>query len=236
MLTCSSLLRKAGIGALALVFSFQAMAAPTLSHERVACIPPGENAKVTVKVLSDGGLSFVRVYYHAAQYQGDYYLEMRRGEGNVFWAVLPKPKSETKDVVYRFVAMDGEGKKANSEDFKVSVSSPCSSPLNTEETAFANNLVIGIVDMSLPVVPQGFKCDGVVSKIAVKDGEDGVLMPHDECRQILAAAAGVAPVAAGLLIGGAVAAVGTGIVISSGGGETQPVSPARPAANPTSPR
>jgi hypothetical protein len=140
---------------------------------------------------------------------------------------LPLPKKETKNVVYKFVVVDGDGKDYKTESFTVPVASPCSIPLSGEEKAYGDNLVIGLVDMSQPVVPEGFKCEGVIGKITV----EGVLMPHDECRLALAALVPVVPPGVFLAIGAA-AAIGGGIIISqSGGDDTTPVSPARPAAN-----
>lgn len=86
---------------------------------------------------------------------------------------------------------------------------------------------MGLLSDTLNPVPEGFKCDGIIGKVIV----DGTLMPHDECYRVpAAAAAGSGVPTTALLIGGAVAAVGAGIIISNNSGTDEPISRSRPAA------
>ncbi len=218
------------VGVILTAFSLQAAAPPRIEHDKLACVPPGDNAKVAVAITSESPLAAVRVYFRAEQAEGEHYLEMRRGGNGTYWAVLPKPKKETKTVLYRIVAKTIQGGEAKTEEFSVSVASPCNPALNQEEEAYGSNLVMGLLSDQISAIPEGFKCEGIIGKISV----EGVLLPHDECRQYLAAAAATsAATTTALIVGGAAAAVGAGIIISnSGGGSEAPVSRSRPPAAP----
>lgn len=204
-------------------------APPKITHDKITCVPAAGNAKIAANITSSSAITSARVYFRSAvKNSGDYYLELRQGEAGAYWAVLPYPHAETTAVQYRIVAKDGDGKEAGTETYTVSTSSSCVLALSADEAKYANNLVIGLTSDAQSTVPDGFLCKGIVSKITVA----GELKPHEECRQVLAAATSKKIPTAVWILGGA-AVVGGGAIIvnnNTGGGGGAPVSPARPAA------
>lgn len=195
---------------------------PRIQHERLTCVPSDGNARVKANISAGSPLTSVRLYFRAAQWSRDYYLEMRRGDAGLFWAVLPVPESGTKAVQYRIVTRDGDGFEASTDSIVVPTDSNCTVNLTDEEKRYANNLVIGLTNDQQNAIPDGFKCVGLVSKITV----NGELRPNDECRKVPAAL---------WITGGAAALVGGGVIISNpGGGGGPPVSSPRPV--PAAPR
>lgn len=197
---------------------------PKILHEKLPCVPPDGNARITMRVTSTSPVSSARVYFKSVRYDRDYFLEMRRQPDGTFWAMLPLPEDETKNVQYRLVVKDSEGMVA-SKDFVAPVDSPCAQNPTEEEERFSKNLVIGLTENEQPVVPEGFRCVGVVSKITV----EGEMIPHEECRQLLAYYRRI-PVGV-WIAGGLAAGTGTILIIK---GKDKPVSPSRPSAAPAS--
>ncbi len=198
---------------------------PKIAHVQIACVPEDGNALITVNVTFSSPIVSARVYYHSvAKTSGDYYLELRQGQAGRYWGVLPIPLDETKRVQYRIVVKDADGQVATSESYNVPTSTPCPVTLNAEETRYANNLVIGLTSDSQPAIPDGFRCKGVVIKITPQ----GELMPNEECRKVLAAAAGGIPTVLWALGGASVAAGGAAIAVNNAGCNCPPVSTARP--------
>jgi hypothetical protein len=173
--------------------------------------------------VSDPATS-VRVYYHAVGTPEEYYEEMRLNPGGGYWEMLPIPKGDTKGIIYRIQETDADGKVLSSLEAPVPVTNTCPLVVPTsDESKFANNLVIGQTADKQTTVPPGFKCDGIVSKITVA----GDLKSNDECRKY----------PAGLLIGAAaLGLVGAGVAVDefvvvptvSTRGIPPPVSQARP--------
>ena len=190
---------------------------------RISAVPVGGNARITATVPPGSTVSSARVYFNAADEKVEYYLEMVRGDGGSFWAVLPIPKSATKEVQYRVVLRDAEGKETAAARERVPVSSANEPPLTEAEQRYAKNLVIGITDPSVPLLPTGFECYGVVSAINVR----GELIPNEVCRKTIIPPA--------LWVGAGTAAAVAGAVIIRNGGEKLPVSPSRPSPPPRNP-
>ena len=190
---------------------------------RISAIPAGGNARITASVPPGSTVSSARVYFNAADEKVEYYLEMVRGDSGSFWAVLPIPKSETKDVQYRVALRDAEGKESAAPRERVPVSSSNEPQLTEAEQRYAKNLVIGITDPSVPLLPEGFECYGVVSAINVR----GELIPNEVCRRTIIPPA--------LWVGAGTAAAVAGAVIIRDDGEKLPVSPSRPSPPPRNP-
>jgi hypothetical protein len=192
--------------------------APKVKHDPLTCAPGNGNARVRIDIATVTPLESARVYFHAVNKQGEYYMEMRRGEAGSHWAVLPIPLSDTKNIEYRIVVKTADGLETAVEPITIPVTSDCSVLLTDDEGRFARNLVIGQTLPNQSTVPPGFECKGIISEINVA----GELRPNDECRKVpvpfWAAAAGAAA-----LGGGAVIVSNTG-----GGGPGVPVSPSRP--------
>lgn len=195
---------------------------PRIHHQRPECVPSDANARLEMSVTSDSPIVSAKVFYRSSAHEGypRYFYQMRRDPSGKFWAVLPLPESETKEVLYEFVAHNIDGTESRSATLRVPVRSNCRMPLTDEEKLYTENLVIGLTEDSQEVVPKGFQCVGVISKITTQ----GELMPHEECRKLLAYWYR-RPV--GLWIaGGAAVIAGGGIIVTGGGGP--PVSPSRP--------
>ncbi len=189
---------------------------PRIQHEALTCVPAAANARIGAVITSGAQITSARVYFRAVERTTEYYLQMRRGEGNAYWAVLPIPEGYTKAVQYRIVVRDGDGMDA-ATDPVVARTGSCSAYLVDEEKRYANNLVVGLTNDMQPSIPEGFKCTGVVSKITT----NGELRSNDECNKV-PAALWIAGGAAALLGGGAI------IVNNTGGGGGAPVSSSRP--------
>lgn len=198
-----------------------ALAEIRVTHQALSGIPKGGNARIAASVPPDTTVSSARVYFNAEGKAPEYYLEMVRGEGGAFWAVLPIPKSQTKKAEYRLVFRDAEGKETVLPRVTVPVDSSKPS-LSDAELRYAKNLVIGVTDPKVELLPDGWECYGVVSSINVQ----GELKPNELCRMT------VIPPALWVGAGTAAAAVGAVVVSSSDDGPKQPVSPSRPGPTP----
>lgn len=205
---------------LAGVFSL-AQAAPAatldLKSEKLENIPAGGNALVTASVPPASTVSAARVYFNAQGKKPEYYLEMVRVDGGSFWAMLPVPKSETKKVQYRVVLFDGDGKATQTPQETIPVKGKAKVEPTEVEMRYARNLVIGVTDPEVDLLPEGFECIGVVSSINIR----GELKPNEVCRTV------VIPPAVWVAAGTAAAAVGI-IVVTDDEKPKQPVSPSRP--------
>ena len=194
--------RPALILAGALFLSQALDAAPlVVVSEPLASIPSGGNARITASVPAGSTVSAARVYFNAEGKTPEYYLEMVRGDGGAFWVMLPVPKGETKNVQYRVVVSDGEGRPSQTPRATVPVKGSSKTPPGEAESRYARNLVIGVTDPSAPLMPEGFECIGVVSSIIIR----GELKPNEVCRNVvippaLWVAAGAAAATAGVVI------------------------------------
>ncbi|MGK2857088.1 MAG: hypothetical protein ACSLFQ_07770 [Thermoanaerobaculia bacterium] len=178
----------------------------------------------------------VRVYFRAESEGPEYYLEMMALEGDNFMAVLPATLRETELVEYRIVAVAGDDSMTATEPVEVPVRADCTQPrLNEEEQSFADNIILGLTDLSQTGSPTGFSCSGVVKVVGV----DQTMAPNSACDEVRLANAdpcivavppgGLAPMTfaqkaaiAGGIIAGAI------IIENNNDEPREPVSPARP--------
>ena len=162
-----------------------------------------------------------QVYFHPPFHGGDHYHEMKKGDGDEYWSMLPKVAPGTTGVVYYIEVRDSEGHQTVSPPVTVPVKPECAPPdLSNDEKKYAKNLVEGLTGERQSAVPPGFLCDGIVSFIT----SAGDLKANEECRKC---ACGILPIE---WVAGA-AALGGGVVIynnNHGGGGGKPVSPYRP--------
>jgi len=162
-----------------------------------------------------------QVYFHPPYHGGDHYHEMKHGNGDEYWSMLPKVAPGTTAVVYYIEVKDAEGHATSSPPVTVPVKPDCPAPdLSNDEKKYAKNLVEGLTGERQSAVPPGFLCDGIVSFIT----STGDLKANEECRKC---ACGILPIE---WVAGA-AALGGGVVIynnNHGGGGGKPVSPYRP--------
>jgi len=199
-----------------------------ISHQKLTCIPDKAQAKILCDVTPSTSIASVRGYFHSDAYTDDYFVEMRRGADNRFFAIFPWVDTKiTKGVTYRIVVKSGDGRESSTEQVLVPVTNACSVSLSEEEKKYASNLVVGVTKSGQPLAPDGFLCKDIVSVITV----NGEMKSAEDCRKLLAAGAAGGGIPTGVYIGvGAAAAVGAGFIISNntGGGNKAPVSSARP--------
>jgi hypothetical protein len=207
-------------------------------HRRITCIPGNAQAKLLCDVTPLTPITSVRAYFHSDAYKDDYFVEMRRGPGDGFFAIFPWADTKiTKGVTYRIVVKYDGGTGSSTEQADVPVSGNCPVLLSEEEKKSASHLVLGLTKSGQPSAPpEGFLCKDIDSVITAK----GEMKPAEDCRKLLAAllpGAGTAGAAAGISTGvfvaaGVAAAVAGGLIISNnaGGGGQPPVSSALPAA------
>ncbi len=187
-----------------------------VTSERIPGVPKGGNARITASVPPQTSVSAARVYFNAEGKTPEYYLEMVRGDAGSFWAVLPIPKSETKKVQYRILFRDAEGKDTWLPRETVPVDDT-KFDLTDTEIRYAKNLVIGVTDPDVELLPDGWECYGVVSSINVV----GELKPNEVCRSV------IIPPALWVAGGTALTAVGA-VILTDDDEPKKPVSPSRP--------
>ena len=187
-----------------------------VTSERIPGVPKGANARITASVPPQTSVSAARVYFNAEGKTPEYYLEMVRGDSGNFWAVLPIPKSETKKVQYRILFRDAEGKDTWLPRETVPVDNT-KFDLTETEIRYAKNLVIGVTDPDVELLPDGWECYGVVSSINVV----GELKPNEVCRSV------IIPPALWVAGGTALTAVGA-VILTDDDEPKKPVSPSRP--------
>lgn len=206
----------------------RASEAPRVIHEPMACIPEHGrqergNQRVVARATLLGNVTSARVYFREITVPNEHYLEMRRGESGIFWAVLPVPDKDNHQARYRIVIKDDTGQEASTGEMTVPVTKDCVANLNDDEKKYADNLVIGQTVDGQKEIPPGWECIGVVGEIE----PDGDLNSVGPCKGFFF----IPPV---LLVGAAAATVAGGIIIvtnTGGGGRQPPASPSRPAAD-----
>ena len=166
---------------LAIVFSSSAaVAAPqALSPILPDCIPKRANAVISLITYPELTWSSVRTYFRKTGSADFYFVEMRGVGRGSFWAVLPRPEDATAAVDVIFAVKDAEGRETRTPPMTIPVTTSCSATLTTEQTRYAQNLVVGETakeQTGLSVL--GFLCDGVISRINFA----GRLRPDDACR------------------------------------------------------
>ena len=128
-----------------------------ISHQKLTCIPGEAQAKLLCDVTPSTSIASVRSYFHSDAYKDDYFVEMRRGAGDRFFAVLPWADTAiTKGVTYRIVVKSGDGTESSTEQVDVPVSGNCLVSLSGDEKRYASHLVVGVTTPEQPFVPQGF--------------------------------------------------------------------------------
>lgn len=191
---------------------------PVIQHEPLTCIPERTQAKVSANLKSSSPIVSARLYFRSDAFEGDYYFEMRQGEGDYFYAALPFPElSKTKQAHYRIAVKNREGGEASTKSFIVPVDKKCYVSMTPDEVGYAENLILGKTRSDQTTIPEGWKCQHLISYIT----PDGVLIPALDCKVM-------APLLKAALIGGAVAVPGAIIISNTGGGDDEPVSRARP--------
>ncbi|HVT03954.1 MAG TPA: hypothetical protein VHL58_11345 [Thermoanaerobaculia bacterium] len=216
-----------------------------IENQPLACVPTHcGRARVTAKVHASEAPRSVRVYFRAPDQTSEYYIEMMKGTGDDYWAILPATADATSAVVYRVAARDSKGAETSTDSTTVPVTGACAgAELSPGEISYASNMALGLTSDSQSAVPGGFRCAGIQSQIS-STGE--VLKPNENCRQILlanadeacdkqrrpivaASTAAVSPAeAAGLVAAGAAAAAGGAVVYQNNRGSEKPVSSLRP--------
>lgn len=240
-----AILLFAGLSIPALAGVAYAQDRAVIENQPLACVPSHcGRARVTSRVRSAESPRSVRLYFRAPDQTSEYYVEMIKGSGDDYWAILPATADATSAVVYRVAARDGKGAETSTESTTVPVTSACvGAELSPVEANYASNMAIGLTADSQSSVPGGFRCAGIQNQISAT-GE--ILKPNENCRQILlanadegcdkrkvipiiAAGSAVTPAQAAVIVAaGAAAATGGAVVYKNNRGSQKPVSSLRP--------
>ncbi len=235
-------------------FGALAQGSLTVTHEAPECMSAlCGRTPINASVSGPSAPASVRVYYRAGSEGPDYYVEMMKGEGDGYIAVLPSALRDTISVTYRIVAVADDGSITSTAPMTLPVTSDCQLPTLTEdELNFAMNTIVGLTDASQTGAPEGFSCAGLVEVVGV----DQTMGPNSACEEVRlaktdacfspagapmianAAAGSESKVAAGLFgtgIGGKTAAIlggaivaGAVIIENNSDNNREPVSRARP--------
>ncbi|HEX7578538.1 MAG TPA: hypothetical protein VF580_00930 [Thermoanaerobaculia bacterium] len=143
-----------------------AASAGIVGHEPLGCVPARGNARIVATFKLPDSVISARVYFRRDGQASDYFLEMRRGDVDRYWALLPPPEDAGGAVVYRIVGRDGSGNLATTPSIKVAVSSACPVSLSEEEHRAARNIVLGLTVPGQNQNPIGFGCQGIVGQIS----------------------------------------------------------------------
>jgi hypothetical protein len=147
-------------------------------------MPQRANSVVSLIAYPEGTWSSVRTYFRKTGTADFYFVESRNVGRGSYWAVLPRPEGATAAVDVFFALMDVEGRETRTPPTTILVTSPRSTTLTTEQTRYAQNLVVGETaknQSGLSVL--GFLCDGVISRMDAA----GKLRPDDACRSVMIA-------------------------------------------------
>ncbi len=132
-----------------------------------ACVAPQGTYKVTANIPGD--VAMARVLFRAEGMTcptSEYYVDMRRGDGGNFWALLPVVANGTSKISYRVWARGNDGAERVTEVKIVNVDAACAVPTWTpEEKKFAQNIAIGLTRPEQNMEPCGFLCNGVARVI-----------------------------------------------------------------------
>ena len=187
-------LRAAATG-LCLWAAYPVFAAPVanIGHEPLRCVPVLGNARVVASPKLPDSVTSARVYFRADGQRAEYFLEMRRGDQDRYWALLPQAVGGATAVVYRVVARDGAGNSLSTPPLRVAVSSACPVSLTDEDVRAARNIVLGLTEQGQDQNPVGFGCEGIVGQIS----PSGVLRNVTPCGVVAGGKAQPAPVRGG---------------------------------------
>lgn len=227
-------MRLRGIVAVLLVGSL--MVAPLAIAEQAPAVPkicaaPGVNPRLVAHIPN---VQSARMYFNAEPSGPEYYVDMHRGAGDSWWAILPPVEPSTKAITYRAAVPDAN--KAWSKGPAVTVATTTACPpmqMTPAETEAANNIVIGLTNPGESPVPVGFLCRGI--KAVVDAG--GQLRPADECRTLLAAgvpgtagatAASSTGTHAAVIAAAAIGGAALGYAAGHNNKNNNPISPSRP--------
>jgi hypothetical protein len=181
--------------------STAAMAAPTIQHAPLSCVPAADSTKV-VATIADA--TSAKVFFKTTDGATEYWTEMSRS-GDQFWAVLPRVCGRQKAVSYRIEARGADGAVSATPAIEAPVNGCAAPELSAEEAAAAANMVVGVSTEEERDL-KGFRCQGVVSRLT----PSGKLERFEDCNDCFVA--GVPP-AVGLTAAGLITAGTLGIVI-----------------------
>ena len=207
-----------------------------ISHEPLTCIPVDASARVSAGMTASEAVSSARVYFRPEGVASDYFVEMRRANGDTWVGFLPSAASPETVVAYRIVVKDAEGRAQWTAPVRVQASATCPVRMSDEDRRMSKNLVLGLTTAGQPVVPAGFTAMGIVARIS-PEGDLQTLPPG----AVAAAALPVSPLAS--RTGPSPACVGCGTLTIGGtstldpgcgviGGCGPPTTPTPPVVSP----
>jgi hypothetical protein len=148
------------------------------------CLAANSNAKIVWTAPASGALRSVRVYFHSTNAKAEHFVEMRRARASAYSAILPKPAADATTVDYRIAVAGPDGVYATRSTGRLTIAKTCAPEvLSADDAKQAASLVVGVTAEG-PVVPIGFRCDGIVGEVTAK----GELRSYSACSEIAIAA------------------------------------------------
>lgn len=154
--------------------------APTVTVERIDCLPRGANGVVYADAAQEVGGSSLRLFFKWDQDSQHYWVLMNAMGNGRYWGVPPQPDEVNEAVEYYAAMMDAEERVlAASEILMAPVREECDFNLTEKQLGEAENLTVGETspDQAGEEV-EGFLCQGIVSRVNAR----GVLRGDERCR------------------------------------------------------
>jgi len=174
-----------------------------ISHDGQGCFVAERFPVIQARLQPPGEVARARVYFRARGTEPWYAVDMKKGAGEVFEGILPRPLESLEAVDYYIEALDSRFAQSRSQEFVAHVvarSDLCPDGATTAATLASGSAPLRVVapEGAAPV-PAGFSGLGLAG---------------------LGAAAGATSTGLILgLVGGGAAAVGVGVAVAVGGGK-----------------
>jgi hypothetical protein len=199
------------LGGLALLGVSSAAHSAEIDHKALGCVVAEKYPRLEARVTPPDGVSRARVFFRAEGRPAWYAVAMKR-DGDIYAAVLPKPKKSLKRFEYYLEVMDTAMTPSRTQDYRTDVVSGaggCGSGMMAVVVSAASVLLE--VPAGAAAIPAGFSSAGVVAAGSTAAGA-------------ATAATGAASGGGGgvgttaLIVGGAAVVAGAAVAASTLGG------------------
>jgi hypothetical protein len=152
------------------------VAQPSIDHEGLSCMRPGEFV-VVLSGIDPDDVQTAKVYFRSRLFRDFYYVEMTYQDGQ-YVGILPQPSNETPQVVYYLEALDSAFNTARSPEYEADVEGGCR---RDATAAYLPNgsvgITVGATVGGAAALPPGFTAAGIIGTIAatgIASGAGGV--------------------------------------------------------------
>jgi hypothetical protein len=194
---------------------------PSIAHDPLVCVLPGENPEVAAGVTSPAEVKRSRVYFKAHQHPDWYYIDMTALEIPEYLALLPQPLPETQKVDYYVHALDTMLLTTQTEQYEPMVSRDraCKRRPAMAKPGMEGEIVIGGTIEGQPPIPPGFSPKGIVAFVTVAGAmiTGAALASGGTAAGGGSAAGGAAGAGASAGAGGGISALTIGLIAAGAG-------------------